>query len=571
MKNSEIAHIFQDIADLLEIKGEIIFKVRAYQKAARAIENLPQEITSMVESGKNLKDIPGVGEAISGKIAEIVKTGKLQYYENLKTEFPSGITALLEIPGIGPKTAKKLSDTGINNIDDLEKAILDGRVANIFRLGDKTADNILRQIHTLKGKEQRIPVGEAMMVVDEIFNALREVKGVKNLTPAGSLRRFKDTVGDIDLMGTADDPEKVIKAFIDLSQVDRVLARGPTKASVVLKSGLQVDLRMVEHDSFGSLLQYFTGSKQHNITLRLMALRHDLSLSEYGITDVKTNKLEKFATEEDFYKRLNLPYIPPEIREDQHEIELAEQGKLPKLIESTDIKGDFHVHTNWSDGQESIKDMALAAKAMGYEYLVITDHSRALGIAHGLDTEKLTKQINEIKDLNREIQDFHIFSGVEVDIRSDGTLDLPAEILSQLDVVIGAIHSGLNESEEHMTKRVISALENPDVDVLAHPTGRIIGSRSAVSLDIEAVFKSAIKFHKALEINAMPNRLDLKDVHIKRAKELGVKLTLGTDSHQKVQLGYMRFGIGVARRGWCSKNDILNSKPATEVMKYLLQ
>jgi DNA polymerase (family X) len=571
MKNSEIANIFQDIADLLEIKGEIIFKVRAYQKAARAIENLPQEITSMVESGKNLKDIPGVGEAISGKIAEIVKTGKLQYYENLKLEFPSGITALLEIPGIGPKTAKKLSDTGINNIDDLEKAILDGRVANIFRLGDKAADNILRQIHTLKGKEQRIPVGEAMMVVDEIFDALHEVKGVKNLTPAGSLRRFKDTVGDIDLMGTADDPERVITAFIDLPQVDRVLASGPTKASVVLKSGLQVDLRMVEHDSFGSLLQYFTGSKQHNITLRLMAQRRGLSLSEYGITDVKTNKLEKFATEEDFYKRLNLPYIPPEIREDQHEIELAEQGKLPKLIESIDIKGDFHVHTDWSDGQGSIKDITLAAKAMGYEYVAITDHSRALGIAHGLDSEKLTKQINEIKDLNREMRDFHIFSGVEVDIRSDGTLDLPSEILSQLDIVIGAIHSGLNESEEHMTKRVISALENPDVDILAHLTGRIIGSRSAVSLDIEAVFKAAIEFHKALEINAMPNRLDLKDVHIKRAKELGVKLTIGTDSHQTAHLGYMRFGISVARRGWCSKNDILNSKPTKEVLKYLLQ
>jgi DNA polymerase (family 10) len=570
MKNTAIAKVFQDMADLLELKSENVFKIRAYQRAARTIEHLPKEIEIMLQEGEDLQTIPGVGEAIAKKTIELVSTGKLHVYEELKSEFPEGITKLLEIPGIGPKTANRLSaELGIKSVDELEQAIKDGRVAGLFRLGDKTADNILQQIQALRRKDQRIPIGEALPVVDEVLGALRPLPGVKNLTAAGSLRRFRETVGDIDLMGTADNPEEVINAFVNLPQVREVLAKGPTKASVILPGGLQADLRMVEHDSFGSLLQYFTGSKQHNITLRTREQKKGLKLSEYGITDVKTDKLEKFATEEAFYRRLGLQYIPPEIREDQGEIDLAEQGKVPKLIELSDIKGDIHVHTDWSDGHDSIEDMAQAAKALGYQYLAITDHSAGRGIAHGLSEERLKKQIEEVKRLNEQLKGIRIFTGTEVDIRADGSIDLPDKLLVDLDVVVAAIHSAMNQSEEQITRRILGAIENPHIDVIAHPTCRLLGEREPVAIDMEAVFRAAIKYNKALEINAMPSRLDLKDIHIYRARELGVKLIMGTDAHSTAHLGFMRFGVGVARRGWCQPKDILNTKPTKEMLAFL--
>jgi DNA polymerase (family 10) len=570
MKNTAIAKVFQDMADLLELKGENVFKIRAYQRAARTIEHLPKEIEIMLEEGEDLQAIPGVGEAIAKKTIELVNTGKLRVYEELKAEFPEGITTLLEIPGIGPKTANKLStELGIKSADELEEAIKDGRVAGLFRLGDKTADNILQQIQALRRKDQRIPIGEALPIVDEIFKALRTLPGVKNLTAAGSLRRFRETVGDIDLMGTADNPEDVIDAFVKLPQVREVLAKGPTKASVILPGGLQADLRMVEHDSFGSLLQYFTGSKQHNVTLRTREQKKGLKLSEYGITDTKTNKLEKFATEEKFYRRLGLQYIPPEIREDQGEIELAEKGKVPKLVDLSDIKGDIHVHSDWSDGRDSIEAMAQAAKALGYQYIAITDHSAGRGIAHGLSDERLKKQIEEIKQLNEQLKEIRILTGTEVDIRADGSMDLPEELLADLDIVIAAIHSAMNQSEEQITKRILGAIENPHVDVIAHPTCRILGEREPVAIDLEAVFRAAAKYNKALEINAMPSRLDLKDIHAYRARELGVKLIMGTDAHSIAHLGFMRFGVGVARRGWCQPKDILNTRPLEDILAFL--
>ncbi|MCJ7515424.1 MAG: DNA polymerase/3'-5' exonuclease PolX [Dehalococcoidia bacterium] len=570
MKNTAIAKVFQDMADLLELKGENKFKIRAYQRAARAIEYLPKEIEIMLQEGEDLQTIPGVGEAIAKKTIELVNTGKLGVYEELKSQFPEGITRLLEIPGIGPKTANKLStELGIQSVDELEKAIKDGRVAKLFRLGDKTAENILQQIQAVRRKDQRIPVGAALPVVDEVLDALGKLPGVKNLTAAGSLRRFKETVGDIDLMGTADNPEEVINAFVNLPQIREVVAKGPTKATVILPGGLQADLRMVEHDSFGSLLQYFTGSKQHNITLRTREQKRGLKLSEYGITDVKTDKLEKFATEEAFYRRLGLQYIPPEIREDQGEIELAEKGQVPKLIELSDIKGDIHVHTDWSDGHDSIEDMAKAAKALGYHYLVITDHSAGRGIAHGLSEERLRQQIEEIKRLNGQLKGIRIFTGTEVDIRADGSIDLPDKLLVDLDVVVAAIHSAMNQSQEQITKRILGAIENPHVDAIAHPTCRLLGEREPVAVDLEAVFRAAIKYNKALEINAMPSRLDLKDIHIYRARELGVKLIMGTDSHSTEHLRLMRFGIGIARRGWCQPKDILNTLPTKEMLAFL--
>lgn len=570
MKNSEVAKVFQDIADLLELKGENVFKIRAYQKAARAIEHHPRELEAMLDEGEDLQSIPGVGEAIAKKTAELIATGKLGYYENLKAEFPEGITNLLAIPGIGPKTANKLSsELGISSVDELERAINDGRVAKLFRLGEKTADNILHQIQALRRKDQRIPIGEALPIVEEIIAALRSIPGVRNLTAAGSLRRFQETVGDIDLMGTADNPKDVIDAFVALPLVKQVLGQGPTKATVIVSGGLQVDLRMVEHDSFGSLLQYFTGNKQHNIALRERWHKQGLKLSEYGITVIATDKLEKFATEEAFYRRLGMQYIPPELREAQGEIEKAEQGAIPKLVELSDIKGDLHTHTEWSDGHDSIEELARTAQDMGYQYIAITEHSTGRGIAHGLDVERVKEQVAEIKALNERPSGIRVLTGIEVDIRADGSLDLPDEILAELDIVTAAVHSAMNQSAEKMTRRVITAIENPDVDMIAHPTCRLIGEREPVAIDLEAVFRAAAKYNKIMEINAMPDRLDLKDIHAFRARELGVKLAIGTDAHSTAHLGFMRFGVGVARRAWCEPQHILNTLPLAGLSGFL--
>jgi DNA polymerase (family 10) len=570
LKNSEIARVFQDIADLLELKGENIFKIRAYQKAARAIDYHPRELKVMIDDGENLRNIPGVGEAIAKKATELITTGKLDYYENLKAEFPQGITNLLLIPGIGPKTANKLSnELGISSVGELEQAINDGRVAQLFRLGGKTADNILHQIQALRRKDQRIPIGEALPVVDEIIGALRPISGVRNLTAAGSLRRFRETVGDIDLMGTADNPKDVIDAFLALPHMAEVLARGSTKASAIVGGGLQVDLRMVEHDSFGSLLQYFTGSKQHNISLRERERKHGLKLSEYGITVVATDKLEKFSTEEDFYHRLGLQYIPPEIREAQGEIERAEQQAIPKLVELADIKGVLHAHTEWSDGRDSIEELVVAAKNFGYQYIAITEHSAGRGIAHGLSAERLRQQVAEIRALNKRLNGIRVLTGIEVDIRADGSLDMPHEVLSELDVVIAAVHSGMNQSEEKMTSRVVSAIANPDVHIIAHPTCRLIGEREPVAIDLEAIFQMAAKHNKIMEINAMPDRLDLKDTHAFRARDVGVKLAIGIDAHSIAHLGLTRFGVGVARRAWCEPKHILNTLRVEELLAVL--
>jgi len=567
MKNTAIVKVLSDIAHLLEFKGENAFKIRAYQKAARAIEHHPREIKIMLDEGENLRNISGVGEAIAKKTTELVTTGKLGYYENLKAEFPERITNLLAIPGIGPKTANRLSsELGVSSVDALEQAIKGGRVAKLFRLGDKTADNIRQQIQALRRKDQRIPIGEALSIVDEILGSLRSLPGVRNLTYAGSLRRFRQTLGDIDLMGTADNPKKVIDTFVALPHMGQVLAQGSTKASAIAPGGLQVDLRMVEHDSFGSMLQYFTGSKQHNISLRERGRRHGLKLSEYGIADLTTGELEKFAIEEDFYHRLGLQYIPPELREAQGEVERAEQGTLPKLVELSDIKGNLHSHTYWSDGRNSIEEMVLAAKKLGYQYIAITDHSAA----YGLNAEGVRRQIAEIRTLRERLDGIHVLTGTEVDIFADGSLDLPHEILSQLDIVIGAVHTAMDQSEEKMTRRVLSAIRDPDIDIIAHPTGRSLGEcQPPIAIDLEAIFRAAVKNNKVLEINANPGRLDLNDIHAFRARELGVKLAIGTDAHTVADLDFMPFGVGVARRAWCEPQHILNTLPLEQVLGFL--
>lgn len=569
MNNRQIAKVFEDIADLLELKGENVFKVRAYQKAARTFEQLSVEAEQLLREHK-LREVPGVGEAIAKKTAELVDTGRLEYYEELKAEFPAGVSTLLDVPGIGPKTAMLLaSDLGVETLADLERAILDGKVTQLPRMGEKTAENILRHIQAMRNKDQRTPIGEAFNVVDDIVARLGNVPGLRNLGPAGSLRRFRETVGDIDLMGTADDAASVIDAFISLPTVKEVLARGPTKGSAVVTSGLQVDLRIVDHDSFGSLLQYFTGSKQHNINLRTRSVRQGLSLSEYGITVVKTGVLEKYATEEAFYERLGLQYIPPEIREGTNEIEMAARGAIPQLVEESDIKGDLHVHSNWSDGRDTLESMVHAAEARGYEYVCISDHSAGRGIAHGLNEDRLRQQIAEILELRRNAKGIRVLTGMEVDIRTDGTLDMPDEVLEQLDIVTGSIHSGMSQGQEQMTERIITAMENPNMDILGHPTGRLMPDRGPIDVDMEAVFQAALRTGTALEINAMPSRLDLKDTHVHRARELGVGLVINTDSHAPEHFSLIRFGVGVARRGWCEAGDILNTRPLPEMMKLL--
>jgi len=570
MKNIDMARIFEQMADLLEIKGENPFKIRAYRRAAQVIEHLPREVAAMLLEGEDLKDLPGIGAAIAAKMIELVRTGHLAAWETLRDSLPEGLSALLEIPGIGPKTAYRLAtELGIASIDELEQAIIEGKVSHLFRLGDKTAHNLLRQIQSLRRKDQRIPLGQALPIVEDILAALRHLPGVKNLMPAGSLRRFRETVGDIDLMGTADVPEEVIRSFVSLPQVRDILAQGPTKASVILVNGFQADLRMVEHDAFGSLLQYFTGSRQHNIALRTRTQKKGLKLSEYGITAVATDRLEKFATEEAFYARLGMQYIPPEIREDRGEIELAEKQAIPGLIERSDIRGNLHAHTNWSDGAASLEDMARAAKALGYQYLAITDHSGGLGIAGGLNEERLQKQIQAIRRLNEQLEGIRLLAGTEVNILADGRLDLPDEILSGLDVVVASVHSSLNQNEAKMTRRILKALENPHVDILAHPTCRLIGQREPIAVDMEAIFQVALKYNKVLEINSMPDRLDLHDIHIYRAREIGVMLAINTDAHRLEHFDLMRFGIGMARRGWCQPSHILNSRPVDEVLSYL--
>lgn len=569
MKNSEIGNVFADIADLLELQGENQFKVRAYQKVVRSIEHLPVEVEQLVAENR-LGEVPGVGEAIAKKITELVNTGKLDYYDKLKADFPEGISTLLDIPGVGPKTAMLLSEElGIKSADELEAAIVGGKVARLYRMGDKTAENILHQIQAVRRKDQRIPIGEALPIVDEILDQLKKLPGLKNLAPAGSLRRFRETVGDIDLMGTADNAPEIIQAFAGLPQVKEVVASGSTKATVLVTGEFQVDLRIVEHESFGSTLQYFTGSKQHNINLRERAHRQGLKLSEYGITNLATQELEKFATEEAFYHRQGLAYIPPEIREGQQEIEQAEQGTLPDLVELSDIKGDLHVHTDWSEGRDTMEAMALAARELGYQYIAITDHSKGRGIAHGLDAERLEQQMSEIKQLDQKIDGIRILSGIEVDIRADGSLDLPDELLAKLDIVVASVHSALNQSQEQMTRRITGAMENPNVDMVAHPTCRLLPSREPVAVDMEAIFQAAVRTNTALEINSMPSRLDLKDTHVYRARELGVKLAIDTDAHSAEHLRFMRFGVGVTRRGWCRAQDILNTRPLEEVTAQL--
>ncbi|HEX8919357.1 MAG TPA: DNA polymerase/3'-5' exonuclease PolX [Chloroflexota bacterium] len=561
MNNADVAAALNEIADLLELKNESAFRIRAYQNAARALGNLTVDVHQLARS-EELTQVKGIGSGLAQKIEEMLATGHIVYLEELRGEFPPGVRALLSVPGIGPSLARRVyRELGVDSLDGLRQAATDGRLAALPGLGEKSAENVVRALGRVSKRDSRISIGKALPLVEEVIAQLAGVEGASNLTAAGSLRRWSPTIGDIDVIATSDDPEAVMDAFVHLPQVSHVLGQGPTKSSILSDNGLQVDFRIVEADSFGSLLQHFTGSREHNIELREYALRQGLSLNEYGIVHLKSDRLEKFKDECDFYKTLGLECIPPELRLGAGEIDVARSHSLPALVSVSDIQGDLHVHTEWSDGTLPIEEMALAARERGRKYIAITDHSGGIGVAGGLSVDRVKEQIVEIRRIDREIDGIQILTGSEVDIKRDGSLDFPDDVLRELDWVIASVHSGFNQSEEEMTRRIVRAIENPHVDAIAHPTGRLIGKREPYAVDLEAVFRAAIKNGKALEINSFPERLDLSDTQARRAVSLGIVLTVNTDAHAPIHFDNVRYGVAMARRAWATADNVLNSWP----------
>ncbi|HBH61306.1 MAG TPA: DNA polymerase/3'-5' exonuclease PolX [Nitrospiraceae bacterium] len=568
MQNQEVAKIFNDIADILEIKGDNPFRIRAYRRAAQHIDGMGKDVAGM--SLDDLHKIPGIGADLAGKIHEYVQTGGLEFYDALKKEVPAGLIDLLSVPGLGPKTAKLLFDKlHITDIDDLERHARDGRLKGLPGIQAKTEQNILKGIAMIKRYTGRFSIGRMRPVAEEIMEGLRKGSPVKELTVAGSLRRWKETIRDIDILATSQDPQKVMSVFVHLPQVKETLMKGPTKSSVVTNEGIQVDLRVVSGDSFGAALAYFTGSKEHNIRLREMAVRKGLKINEYGIFDVTTEKKLGGKQEADIYRIIGMPFIAPELREDTGEIEAALEDRLPELIEMKDIKGDLHVHSNYSDGSHDIQELVDAARSRGYRYLAITDHSKGLAVAHGLSIERMLAQNKKIREINKKLKGITLLSGTEMDIRGDGTLDYPDEVLKQLDIVIASIHSGFRQPKEQITQRIISAMQNPYVSLIAHPTGRLIGEREAYEVDMDEVLKTAKQTGTSIEINAYPLRLDLSDMYIRKAKELGVSFAINTDAHVNYQFDFMPYGVGNARRGWLEKGDVLNTFTHAMLMKRL--
>lgn len=564
MKNQEISNIFKEIAEILEIKGENFFKIRTYERAARNIEAIPEDIDIFVKRG-SLKTIPGIGKDLEGKIKEIASTGNLRYLDELKKDIPRGLIDMLKVPGIGPKTAKVLHEKlGVQDLVMLERMAHAGKIRDVPGMKEKTEENILRGIEILKRGRDRMDLKTAMDVAQSFVIQLKKIKGVKKIDVAGSLRRMKDTVRDIDILISSSSPKKIMDRFTSLGDVKDILAKGPTKSSILTKDSIQVDVRVMEDASYGAALMYFTGSKAHNIKLRQLAVKKDFKLNEYGI--FKRSRKVAGKAEPEMYKKLGLSYVSPELREDRGEIEAAKEDKLPKLLELSDIKGDLHVHSTWSDGGNSIEELVIKAKDMGYKYIAITDHSQGLKIAGGLNKEELMIKKKEIEKLKKKYRDIKILFGTEVDIDSDGNLDYPDDILKGMDIVIGAVHSGFKQSKEKLTRRIIKACENRYVNIIAHPTGRLWGAREPYEIDLDEILKVANETHTALEINSFPQRLDLNDINCRMAKDYGVKLVINTDAHIVEQLDMMKFGVSVARRGWLEKRDILNTLPYDRVI-----
>jgi DNA polymerase (family X) len=568
MKNQEIVKIFNDIADLLEIKGENPFRIRAYRRAALNVESISTDIALTPKD--ELMKIPGIGQDLAGKILEYIQTGKMQAYEDLTKEVPEGLSGLLSVPSLGPKTAKLLFEKlQVKDLDDLARLARGHKLIGLPGIKEKTEENIIKGIEMLKRGIERQPLGKVLPLAKDIVGYLETHAPVNQIKIAGSIRRWKDTIKDIDVLATSRDPKAVMNAFVHLPHVKDVLMHGPTKSSIIIHEGLQVDLRVVEEESFGAALAYFTGSKAHNIRLREMAVKAGLKINEYGIFKGKNDKKLGGKKEEDVYRLLDLPFIAPELREDLGEIEAAIEGRLPHLIDSSDIRGDLHVHTKRSDGSHDFDELIREAKKRGYEYIAITDHSKGLGIARGLSEERLLEEKAEIAALNKKLKGFRLLAGVEVDIRSDGLMDFTDEILKQLDIVVASIHSGFRQNREQITRRLIAAMRNPFVSVIAHPTGRLIGERDPYDVDMHEVLKVAKETGTAMEINAYPLRLDLNDTYAKMAKEMGIQLVISTDTHITNQFDYMEYGVAIARRGWLEKKDVLNAMDYPALLKVL--
>jgi len=577
MKNQLVAQIFRDIAKILEIKGDNVFRIRAYERAAENIESLSENIDDVVRE-ERIRDIAGVGKDLEGKVREIVETGKLRFFARLKKTIPSGLLELLNIPTVGPKTAKLLyEELKIKNIAGLEKAIQKGRLLGLFGIKEKTVENITHGIELLKRAKERMPLPVAAQTAKEFIEALKKLPQVKKISTAGSLRRQKETVRDVDILMISDQPARVMEVFTGLKPVKEVLAEGETKSSVRTRDDVQIDCRVVRAKSFGAALLYFTGSKNFNIHLRKMAQAKGLKINEYGIFSAaggsasggRKDKYIAGETEEEIFKLLGLSYIEPEMREDNGEVELALKNRLPALIKLSDIKGDLHVHSRYSDGSDSIRELAEAGKKRGYSYLAVTDHSQSLKVAGGLSLPELKKKKSEVDRVNAGLRNFRILFGTEVEIDSQGAIDYKDEVLKQFDVVVAAIHSGFKQSREQLTRRIVRACENKYVNIIAHLTGRLWGVRDAYDLDFERIFKAARETNTHLEINAFGQRLDLNDINSRRARGAGVKLAISTDAHNSEQLEAMRLGVSVARRGWLAKGDVINTLPLAELLKVL--
>ena len=565
--NRDVAALLLQIADMLEIKGEVVYKSLAYRRAAQSILDLGRDIYEVWAEG-GLRGIPGVGEALAKKLDELLGTGRLQYYEELQEQVPAGVVSLLGIPEVGPKTARLLWERlGAMSVADVQRAAEAGELRTLPGLGARSEQRILEGIRALNRRGGRISLGMAWPAAAELLEQLQHLPGVQAVSAAGSLRRMKDTVGDLDLLAAAEDGEAVTTAFTRFPQVAEVVLQGPTKATVILRDGLQADLRVLPRERWGSLLQHFTGSKEHNVALRGLAQSQGLSLSEYGF---RRGDEEILCPEEaDVYKVLGLPWIPPELREDRGEIEAAQEKRLPRLLELGDIRGDLHTHSDWSDGVASIEQMAARARELGYEYLVVSDHTRSLAVANGLDEGRVAEQRALIERLNARHSRFRILQGCELEICGDGSLDFPDEVLARFDVVVASVHTGLRQDRDRVTQRVLGAVRNPHVDVIGHLTGRLLGQREPSEVDVEAVLREAARTGTAIEVNGITNRLDLDDVHVKRAIELGVTLSVDSDAHSTGALESMFFGVATARRGWASAADVVNTRPLREFQAWL--
>ncbi|NJD59345.1 MAG: DNA polymerase/3'-5' exonuclease PolX [Anaerolineae bacterium] len=569
MTNQELANTFRTIADLLEIKGENIYKILAYRKAADSLGNLGQDINEVWKQGK-LTEVDGVGKAIAEKIDELLTTGHLGFLEKLEVEVPPSLAEELQVPDLGPKkVAMFWKELGITNLSQLEEAARAGKLRSLPGMGEKSEAKVLAGIEALGRRSNRIPIGKAWPFAMELMDYLRKAPGVKAVELGGSLRRMRATVGDIDILAAANDSRAIMDAFTSRKDVARILGKGETKSSVEFTHGLQAQLWVHPPEHWGTALVYATGSKDHNVRLREYALKKGFSLSEHSLQR-KDGSEVTCEREAQVYETLGLPFIPPEIREDRGEVQAAIKGTLPKLIELDDIKADLQIHTTWSDGKLTIKQMAEAAIKRGYKLLAITDHTSSLGIVQGMTAEDVRKQRLEINEAVKELDGkIHILRGAEVEIKADGSLDYPDEVLAELDIVFAALHTSLRQPRQKVTERMVNAIQNTNVDIIPHPTGRLLPDREGADLDMEAVLGAAKEASIALEINAHPSRLDLDDVHARRAIEMGIKLTINTDAHSEADMEMMHFGVATARRGWVTAEDVINTWSPTRLIDWL--